>query len=792
MDVKFSLKSKITLTLALFFFVTLVIIATAALEFFEKKLSSIIAEQQFAIVSEIAAELDSEISEARKLIVATAATIPPSLVENPDRAQEFLDSRLGVGAHQRFDNGIFLFSAKGTMVAESPVRTDRRGTDYSYRQYFQRTLATEGPVISDPYLSSQKHHHPAVNFTAPITDGGRVVGVLAGSVDLTEDNFLGRISTTRIGETGYLYLFNTDRLMIMHPNKSRVLQKDVPPGANIFYDRAIKGFEGTGETVNSRGLHTLVTFKHLENVDWIVAANYPIDEAYAPIYSARSYIIIGLAVLMGFGTIVVWLYIRYLTKPLSDFTSYIDCLLRDETPCQDLEIRTNDEIGVLATVFKKLMRDLEEEKNFTYNLVQNSAVPCFVLDRNHKVLIWTSACEKLTGIEASQMVGTDRQWSAFYPESRPVLADLILDGELGRVVELYSKFSNSLLVPEGLQAEGWFEQVGGKQRYLFFEAAPVRNNGGELIAAIETIQDITNLKHTEEALRETGESYRALMEHSPDAILVHSQGSVIVGNQAAVELFGADDVDDLPGTTVMQLVHPDDRDQVRQRISNAQYEHQKQPYTEIKIMRLDGTVLDVEVGSMPTRYGGETAVQTILRDITQRKKAQEEIWVQANFDSLTDLPNRNLFFDRLKQTLHRAEREGSRLGVFYIDLDGFKEINDTHGHHSGDVLLQKVGTRLLRSTRKTDTVTRLGGDEFAVILTPLPNPDILKMVAERIITSVSVPFSLPFGEGEISASLGIAVFPDDGKKPVELLEAADRAMYRAKEKGKNRYVFSGQ
>jgi len=792
MDVKFSLKSKITLTLSLFFFGTLVIIAVAALEFFEKKLSSIISEQQFAIVSEIAAEIDLEISEARELIVETAAAIPPSLIENPDRAQEFLDSQVGIGTHKTFDNGVFLFSAEGTLIAESPFRPDRRGTDYSYRQYFQRTMTTEGPVISDPYFSSQGHHHPAVNFTAPIKDGSRVVGVLAGSVDLTKDNFLGRISTTRIGETGYLYLFNTDRLMIMHPNKSRVLQKDVPPGANVFYDRAIEGFEGTGETVNSRGLHTLVTFKHLDNVDWIVAANYPVDEAYAPIYSARSYIVIGLAGLMGFGTIIVWLYIRYLTSPLSDFTNYIDCLLRDEKPCLELEIRTNDEIGVLATVFKKLMHDLEEEKAFTFNLLQNSAVPCFVLDRNHNVLIWTSACEELTGLEASRMVGTDRPWSAFYPESRPVLADLILDGRVDRTVELYDKFSDSLLVPEGLQAEGWFENVGGKQRYLFFEAAPVRNSEGELIAAIETLQDITNLKHTEEALRETGESYRALIEHSPDAILVHREGRVIVGNQAAVELFGAADVNDLPGTSVMQLVHPDDRDQVWQRISNAQYEHRKQPYVEMKIMRLDGTVVDVEVGSMPTRYGGETAVQSILRDITRRKLAQEKIWIQANFDSLTDLPNRNLFFDRLEQTLYRAERENSRLGLFYIDLDGFKEINDTYGHYSGDVLLQQVAQRMLKSTRKTDTVARLGGDEFAVILNPLPYPEVLKMVADRIIASLAAPFSLPFGEGEISASMGISVFPDDGGRPKELLEAADRAMYQAKDQGKNLYVFSGK
>jgi PAS domain S-box-containing protein len=141
------------------------------------------------------------------------------------------------------------------------------------------------------------------------------------------------------------------------------------------------------------------------------------------------------------------------------------------------------------------------QKKCTENLLQNSAVPTFVLDRQHRVIMWNKACEALTGMKAAEMIGSADQWRPFYPEKRPVLADIVLDGNLDALPSLYAQHTRSPLTPDGLQAEGWYPSLNGRDRFIFFDAAPVRDSEGQLIAAIQTLQDITERKQTEETLR---------------------------------------------------------------------------------------------------------------------------------------------------------------------------------------------------------------------------------------------------------------------------------------------------
>ena len=302
---------------------------------------------------------------------------------------------------------------------------------------------------------------------------------------------------------------------------------------------------------------------------------------------------------------------------------------------------------------------LAEQREFSENLLQNSAVPCFVIDRNHQVLTWTRACEELTGMAAAEVLGSDRHWKAFYPQQRPCLVDLVIDGDLEQTIDLYDRFADSPFLAEGLRAEGWFPAVGGKPRYLLFEAAPIRDRSGALLAAIETFHDLTSLKLTEQALRESEQSSRSLIERSPDAIVVHREGEIVFVNQAAARLFAAGHPEKMAGLRIMDLVHPDYREIVRQRVTGVERDYKEALYLEQRILRLDGREIDVEAGSTPVVYGGQRAVQTILRDITDRKELQGRIWRQANFDALTGIPNRMMFFERLQHALTGAERDGS-------------------------------------------------------------------------------------------------------------------------------------
>lgn len=132
------------------------------------------------------------------------------------------------------------------------------------------------------------------------------------------------------------------------------------------------------------------------------------------------------------------------------------------------------------------------------NMVKNCAVAIFAIDARHRVIHWNKACEELTGITASRILGTTDHWTPFYEKRRPTLSDLIVEGDLERMNELYTAHSPSLLIPHGLHAEGWYTNVGGKRRYLIFDASPVYHRGGELLGAVETLQDITDLKQMEE------------------------------------------------------------------------------------------------------------------------------------------------------------------------------------------------------------------------------------------------------------------------------------------------------
>ncbi len=191
----------------------------------------------------------------------------------------------------------------------------------------------------------------------------------------------------------------------------------------------------------------------------------------------------------------------------------------------------------------------------------------------------------------------------------------------------------------------------------------------------------------------------------------------------------------------------------------------------------------VDANEKPSQYAA------IVSDITQRKQDEERILRQANFDSLTGLPNRALFIDRLGQSLLTMSRARHKLGLMFIDLDGFKLVNDTLGHDKGDDLLREAAVRISSCTRNGDTVARLGGDEFTVIMPNLHDAKDAPLVAQRILDALAKPFDLDGTESFISGSIGITVFPGDASDANNLLKNADAAMYRAKDLGKANFQF---
>ncbi|KQN73218.1 hypothetical protein ASF04_08855 [Duganella sp. Leaf61] len=206
----------------------------------------------------------------------------------------------------------------------------------------------------------------------------------------------------------------------------------------------------------------------------------------------------------------------------------------------------------------------------------------------------------------------------------------------------------------------------------------------------------------------------------------------------------------------------------------------------------DGTeyLAEIRFDTVHDDFGHPFRYVALLSDVTEKKASEERIWRQANFDTLTGLPNRRMFHERLRQEMKKSDRAKLPMAILFVDLDRFKEVNDTMGHDKGDLLLKQVAERLTASMRGTDVVARLGGDEFIALLGELRNPADVTRTAREILKQMSTPFDLD-GDGvhiaEISSSIGIALYPQDGKDVETLMKNADQAMYGAKESGRNRF-----
>jgi len=211
---------------------------------------------------------------------------------------------------------------------------------------------------------------------------------------------------------------------------------------------------------------------------------------------------------------------------------------------------------------------------------------------------------------------------------------------------------------------------------------------------------------------------------------------------------------------------------------------------EVVAIHRDGRQFPLEINVAEMELEGLKHFVGIVRDITERKRAEGELTQMALYDHLTGLPNRTNFFDKLEFSLSHARRNKSVLALLFIDLDGFKKVNDTFGHTMGDHLLEEVAQRLRASIRESDTVARMGGDEFTIILNNLQDIEGASCMAEKLIKAINQPIDLDGNTCNVGASIGIAVYPDHDGNINDLINAADSAMYQAKANGKNKYEIS--
>ena len=298
------------------------------------------------------------------------------------------------------------------------------------------------------------------------------------------------------------------------------------------------------------------------------------------------------------------------------------------------------------------------------------------------------------------------------------------------------------------------------------------------------------LAQTEQLQRTLAESesqLRHIVETAPLPLMVVrvSDQHILYANGRALEQFALDLDSALAHSLAEFHVDPESRAGLSEALSR----HGRVRDREVQLRDARGREMWLLLSAEATRYGGQVCLLVALADIDERKRLQDDMHRKAMHDTLTGLPNRAMFMEALERAVHKARRRANRFAVMFLDLDHFKEINDSMGHHAGDVLLKVVGERLTGAVRAADLVARLAGDEFVVLVEDSGGPEQVMIVAQKVLDALQRPVTIDWREVTVSGSVGIAGFPEDGADVPTLVRNADTAMYQAKERGRNNFQF---
>jgi len=384
--------------------------------------------------------------------------------------------------------------------------------------------------------------------------------------------------------------------------------------------------------------------------------------------------------------------------------------------------------------------------------------------------------------------------------------------------EVMGKFVIDLIHPEDRAAFQEFHQLvsegktgklqfrilglGGGLRWMETHSLPWRNFYGDIVGVLSITRNLTESKQIEQALMESEERYRQLVELCPNGIFIECEGKFVFVNRAAANIFGAANEAALIGKPILDFVHPDYREIVLELLRQIREEKKEAPLLKEKWLQLNGTVIDVEIAAIPFNYEGKPAAQIVIRDISERqaalrdrKRAEEQLRYYAFYDPLTGLPNRALFLEQLEKLIDVQQKDtgveakysianfpspSPQFAVLFLDLNRFQIVKYSLGHQLADELIIATAKRLQTCLRSTDFVALVGLDEFAIILSPLSEKQEAIDIANCIYQTLQLPFKLDGREVYVTASIGIALSAIGYDRPEDFLQAADTAMHTCK------------
>jgi len=625
--------------------------------------------------------------------------------------------------------------AKGDIVASSQ---SLNAINIADREYFQMHKAHDTGLldISKP-LIGRASGRPMIQLSRRMNgaDGSFAGVVLLSVTPAYFTDFAKQADPRKEGSLGLLGLDGTFRARVVDGEPT-----EAPVGwAMQLVSRAAANPSGHYETRRATdNALRIVAYRKLVDYPFIVSAAKAPDEALGDFYQNRSNYLIFAVV----ATLAILVFFAVVTT--------------------------------LAARLQRHRRDLKAQRQFLHTIVDN--IPSGITVRSMQpgtagqYTLWNESNSLIFGTNSEDALGKTAR-------------DVMPARYAAEIADLDRQLLASPMVQDIVQVR---DRPDGTRRIYHLVRAPIFGVDGQVDSIMTSAADITKEHARTDELRLASKVF----ETTVDAIVISdADDRVVMVNAAFSKLTGYDTqaivgsiLDESPFRPI-DLVEAADRDKRLDRDGFVA--------AEVPRVSKDGTPLSLWLTASCVR-NADGSIRNYVRvftDISLLKETQRKLEELASFDSLTGLPNRRLLHDRLEQATRRAQRSDKGLAVMFIDLDGFKSVNDTLGHAMGDLMLKEIGPRLQKCIRSSDSVGRLGGDEFAIVLEDTRNPPDIVQIADRIIAAFAPPFVLDGHPVATSASVGIAIYPNDGTDAETLLKSADIAMYRAKHAGRNQFNF---
>lgn len=783
---RFSLKSLRT-RLALFcsLLMVIVVLFTSLMSYLEgrQRVRAMQLQHLEDVVTRLSDDIDDRVRTRHVLLEQAAASLQVDKQHLRSHAGELLQTfRYLKGSF----SSIMLFDADGNVVADYPELPGRRGSNVLDRQYFIQTRDTLRSQISEPVRVRDDIRRSQIIFTSPILDEhGQFAGILGGSLELFAPELFGDLRSIAIGQTGYLNInTRSSRLTIFHPEPARIMQASPDLSRDPVFGKALQGWNGSTESLAPNGEPALVVYRNMKNVGWIVGGVFPLREAYAPIsVMARNHLlIIVLATLLAFP--LCWWGINWLLQPLQALRRKVQAM--QFGAADSIRIEGSHELEVLADtvsgVFgerERIAQELAAREAFFRALNESSPLGVFVTDADGVLVYCNQATLQLGGFNQREEDWLGRHWlDAVHPAQQASLKLAWQQLQRGDSAAFYELC----------------QLAGPSSQLCRVELRFTRLQQGSALRFLGVVHDVSDREEALLSMTAERERGMAILTSIADAVVLTNQlDEVCYINPPAQRLLGlnAEEAQGRALSLFVSLAYPDSGRAVS--LAALAETSMAQP-VELDLlsrdMRLQPVVLTLSVvraaGSM---HGFKVCV---LHDDSERRRRERKHRWEASHDALTGVLNRRGFLGALTQLLDNPDAMQQHNVLVMMDLDHFKQVNDSGGHQAGDQILQDLTAVLQKRLRNTDVIARLGGDEFALILYNCGRDTalgIMESVREDI--SRLRPHSNP-DVCRVTASIGLTRIRADDTRPHDIMQRADTRCYQAKDRGRNRVIGHDQ